>query len=778
MDFGLRKVIAVTGIIIVLSCGAAKAGILVNETFDKEFGSGWTKAPGAVVQMQDNSARIENLNTTSLRRSFIFRNSGADGRTDIQGGAVYNFFHHDLQVTAELSAFDGTPTVPNGVNSFFIGIGDDAVPGQIYGGPECDNGVFAALERADRGDGAFLYLSLRENRGGQTHVTALGRVTTVPESITLVLNKTIWEVALGGAKFTEWGSTSKNGTLTSVTEQDFSRFNLSVGVANLGPAAVTKASGVTLDHLSVETSLPVELVVPVVAGEESVVLIPEQVAFEQYAVRTTNSVAVVYPHPDGIEKSPDYRLFVSGKEVFCYADRQFNPDAPKDEFNMTTSPQAYAIFDFVGSVDLEVEILNSDLLEQTKRFVVTPYAQAVAATLNGNHLSFTLNHPGTYVVDPDGKGFRALQLLTAAPEETVPDADDPDVIYFGPGVHDFEDPIELQSGQTLYVAGGAVLRPLPNVYRSGWENGKKQAHYSGRSYEKVVHPICSDYARDITIKGRGVISAERGLPAGKRFGLMDLHHGENIRIEDVTITHSSAWTLHLYCSTNSVIDGVRIMGWFTNCDGPCINSCNNIQVRNCYVHTADDGLELKTDQKGNGVRNIIYENCVLWADVGTAMGITHEITDPVSNVIFRNHTILHFKYRTDGEWDVPHRGAILVHPAFGGLLSNLCFENITLESQDTSQPTILVYNGKHNRNDQVRYGHGTPYAEMENIVFRNIRVLPNGDFSPSIRVYDHSDGGTNYRNLVFNQVGSVSSNGALESLPLTVRGTPEILIQK
>ena len=777
-EFAMRiliKLYVVIAAMMLLSSFSAVAEVLLNDSFDRELDAGWQKASMSVIQMQGGAVHIETSSNDLGSRSFIYRSTGDGAASAASGDAAYNFFKHDIKITAAINSFDGQPALPDGISSFFIGISYDAVSGKMYGGPECGSGIFVALEKVRGSNGDFYQVLLRENQGGKTQkAISLGTLTTIPRQITLMLNKADWEVSIDGAKFTEWGDTNKRGVLACLKEADFQGFYLSVGVANLGPTKVSAPAAVGLDGLTVSTGKE-DAALPVEKAVSTTSTILPKYAFEEYAIRTDKGVAVIYPHPDKISRSEDYRLFVSGKEVFCYADRQFNPSASKDEFNMPTSPQAYAIFDFSGAVDVEVEILNSNLLAKTKAFLVAPQSTGITPVQTGSRLKMRLDKPGYYVIDPDGRGYTALQILTAVPEVTVPDQKDPNVIYFGPGVYDIADPIVLKDNQTLYIAGGAVLRPLPTICRAGWENGKKEVHYSGRSYEKMVYPISADNVRNVTIKGRGVISAERGLPNGKRFGLIDIHHGENIRVEDITITHSSGWTLHYYCCSNSIIDGVRIMGWFTNCDGPAINTCNNTQIRNCFVHTADDGLELKTDKQGAGDHNILFENCVIWADVGTAMGVTHEITGPVDNVIWRNHTVLHFKYRITGEWDVPHRGAILVHPAFGGTVSNLKFENITIESQDTEQPAILIYNGKHNRNANIRYGQGTPYSKIENIVFSNIRVLNAGFGTPAVLVYDHSEGGENFKNIIFDHVGMVSADsGKLIPLPLSIRGKPEV----
>ena len=55
-----------------------------------------------------------------------------------------------------------------------------------------------------------------------------------------------------------------------------------------------------------------------------------------------------------------------------------------------------------------------------------------------------------------------LHLFANAVEKSRPDPNDPDVIYFGPGVHQPKDTpgdaYNIPSGKTVYIAGGAVVR--------------------------------------------------------------------------------------------------------------------------------------------------------------------------------------------------------------------------------------------------------------------------------------------------------------------------------
>ena len=421
------------------------------------------------------------------------------------------------------------------------------------------------------------------------------------------------------------------------------------------------------------------------------------------------SRVVVFPSPKGIAASPDYRLEVEGREVFCYADWRLNTDFPPTLFKMKVSPQAYAIFDFEGRVTVRVT-LRSRTVPNLAHVKIRPLAAGIRPRVKGKTLEFELDRPGDVTVDPLGTGLGVLHIFTNAPEKNVPRKGDPGVVYFGPGVHDIED-LELKAGQTLYLAGGAVLRPLPKKLRKPG----KQRHYTGREYQRAVGAIRAK-GNNVTVRGRGVVSGERGLAAGRRFGLFSGSRMKKLRMQGVVFTRSSGWTLLVHDGRESLVDGVRVLGYFTNSDGICLHSCRDFRVRNCFIHTADDCYEVKSR-----AQNVVFEKSQVWCDAGAAMGVTHEIDGTVENVTWREITVLHYTYRFNPHEGVTSRGAIFVHPAMGGTVRKLLFENITVEGTSTERPLIVAYNVK-KPGRGVHFFPEKPHSRISDVVFRNIRA--------------------------------------------------------
>jgi hypothetical protein len=437
----------------------------------------------------------------------------------------------------------------------------------------------------------------------------------------------------------------------------------------------------------------------------------------------SNADVVTFPAPEEIGASQIWQLEVDGQAVFCYQDFRLNRAFPPSRFGMCVSPQAFALFDFTGTVMVRAKLLDeasSDLSE----VVIRPLARGIEPRITDNYIEFELDRPGDIVIDPEGTGLHALHLFSNRPETDIPDKHDPNVAYFGPGVHDIED-LTLESGQTLYLAGGAVLRPLPTRLRKPTPD----RHYTGVNYERAVSAIRAS-GGNVTIRGRGIVSGERALPARRRFGLFRGARMTNLIIRDVVFTRSTGWTLLLYDCSDSLLERVRVLGYFTNSDGICLHSCRDCRINGCFVHTADDCYEVKS--RANDVR---FENCQVWCDAGTAMGVTHEIDGLVTDVTWRDMTVLHYTYPFNPYEGVTSRGSIFVHPAMGGDVRNLLFQNITIENTTTDRPLICVYNVKKPK-EGTRYFPDKPYSSITDIAFTNLRA--HNIQNPEILMYDEA----------------------------------------
>ena len=448
----------------------------------------------------------------------------------------------------------------------------------------------------------------------------------------------------------------------------------------------------------------------------------------------------VFPSPGGnVKSSPYYQVHVQDKPVFVYGTYLQDRTSQTLITGCPVSPLAFTIFDFAGSVQVKITLAKG-ILQHGVDPVVRPLATHIKPHVQGNTVTLTLDKPGNYTLDPRGDGYCAIHLFTNTPETDIPCADDPNVIYFGPGVHEISD-LTVQSNQTLYIAGGAVLLCQPT---------KSLGLFKGYGIElqSMNLPIQIRNAKNVTVRGRGVISCANSVERKLRYAPMRLRYLENFTLKDVVFLEASTWNVSLQACRNVTIDNLRIVSFYINSDGICASTnCQDVNVTNCFVHNADDSLEIKAmdsfwghrpddaDKLFGPCRNIVFDNCQVWNDLATPMGITHEIGMLIENATFRNITVLHHTSRTS-KFQV--RGQISIFPAGGGEVRNVTFENITVESANALHEQCISLDNTHERwkNSIPKHFANRPYSKIHNVVFKNINI--NTDH-PRIKIKNWSD---------------------------------------
>ena len=326
-------------------------------------------------------------------------------------------------------------------------------------------------------------------------------------------------------------------------------------------------------------------------------------------------IVTIYPAPPNEILSEDYILEVNGKPVDIYlakiAEVENRPDwtlNPED----VGGPYSFSYFDFSGEVTIKITSLKKPL----DRLVIRPLSTGIEPKVEGNSFTFTINRPCKLSIEPDGR-IEPLLIFANAPEVNPPKQDDSNVIYFGPGIHKPEK-IKLLSGQTLYIAGGAIVKGGVDV--------------SGDN---------------IKIMGRGILCGN-DWPWRKGPGSMiRMSEAKNVRVEGIILRGSWGWTIPIYNSDSVSITNVKLVcSRNPNDDG--INPCNSqrVYIRDCFIRTDDDCIAMKGIKFGSTNDNVEYitvENCLLWADRARIFLLGHESRAKyMRHIVLRNLDILHF----------------------------------------------------------------------------------------------------------------------------------------
>ena len=353
----------------------------------------------------------------------------------------------------------------------------------------------------------------------------------------------------------------------------------------------------------------------------------------------------LYEGPKTMASSPVALVSVNGYDLFVYDVMVNHEHIWNANTQPTTTPMTY--FDFEGKARIRIEMPG--LGKAVESAQVLPSALGISPTVENNAVSFTITKPGQYTVVFNGSVNKALHIFANPLEEDVPNPNDPDVFYIGPGEW-VMDAIVLESNQTLYLSGGAVLHSIISV----------------------------NNAENVRICGRGMIDGS-DYPAWNQPGSyarvpIDLNHSKNVRVEGISLVNSNCWNLNSFSSKNVTVDNVKIISGRQNGDGFTFQSCTDHLVSNSFARTWDDSLVIKN--YSGSTKGITFQNIQVWTDLAQSMEIGYETDkgmtlDPeIADVLFENITVL-YNF---------HKPVISIHNSDDAFVHHITYRNIVVEN--------------------------------------------------------------------------------------------------
>lgn len=353
----------------------------------------------------------------------------------------------------------------------------------------------------------------------------------------------------------------------------------------------------------------------------------------------------IYEGPKTMTSSETARITANGSELFVY-DVMVNHQHIWSEDAMP-SDTPMASFDFSGEVAIDIQMPG--LSKPVESAVVLPASYGIQPTVSDGHVRFTITQPGQYTVVYNDDVNKATHIFANPLETDVPDPNDPNVFYIGPGEWTM-DAIALGDNQTLYLAGGAVLHSVISVSN----------------------------AENVRICGRGIIDGS-DYPAWNQTGSyarvpIDLNHASNVTVEGITLINSNCWNVNSLSSNHVTIDNVKIISGRQNGDGFTFQSCTDHTVTNCFARTWDDSLVLKN--YSGSTKGITFRDVQIWTDLAQSMEIGYETDkgmtlDPeISDVLFENITVL-YNF---------HKPVISIHNSDDAFVHDITYRNIVVEN--------------------------------------------------------------------------------------------------
>ncbi len=335
---------------------------------------------------------------------------------------------------------------------------------------------------------------------------------------------------------------------------------------------------------------------------------------------------VIYPeYPEQIDRNYDFEVTVTqgdkSAKIPVY-DETRQPSSTRSPYG--DNYRRFCEFAFSGEpvrIDIKCNMSFSE-------YTLIPAIKNIPSTVNGNVISVYVNEPMQLILrlgDGIDSNNRMLAVFVDPPEENVPDKNSPNVIWVDGWYEAENKEVRLTSGQTLYIAPGAVCNS--RVYTDGG---------------------------NVTICGRGMIRDPYDTRTpniqGYNANVM-LTNGRNIKIDGIKIVDCRYYHIYSLNTHEIEINNVKLISNQISTDGYCLSG-SNIYIHNSFADVGDDVFTIDA-------ANRLYEDLV----VGSTCGI-FSFTKNRSNETYRNISI----FRADE--------AIFKNYYGSGGFSGAVFENI------------------------------------------------------------------------------------------------------
>ncbi|MGJ7030231.1 glycosyl hydrolase family 28 protein [Niabella hirudinis] len=410
---------------------------------------------------------------------------------------------------------------------------------------------------------------------------------------------------------------------------------------------------------------------------------------------------VVYPAPPNASESLGNKDFIvkvrkpggAWQDLYVY-------NVKVDEMRGTihnVQNASLCSFDFSGTV--EVAVTHNRGRIETAR--IRPLSFNIPYAVSGHTLYFKLDKPRNLSVEINGDLFHNLHLFANPPEDFKVDKNDPDLIYFGPGIHQLPGGrLKIPSGKTVYVAGGAVL----------------------------MGQLLVSHARDVKIMGRGIV--DFSIKEGVKIAF-----SKNVLVEGLCFTQCPTGG-----SDSVIIRNVKSISYYGWGDGLNVFASNNVLFDGVFCRNSDDCTTVYATRKDytGGCKNIRMQHSILWADVAHPILIGTHGNSPAPEVIedlkYSDIDIL-----DHNELQVDYQGCMSINTGDNNLVRNVLFQDIRVENFRRGQLVNLrvFYNKKYCT---------APGRNIEGITFRNITYNGSGSELSVIAGYDST---RQIRNIIF-----------------------------
>lgn len=249
--------------------------------------------------------------------------------------------------------------------------------------------------------------------------------------------------------------------------------------------------------------------------------------------------------------------------------------------------------------------------------------------------------------------------------------------------------LQLKSNVTLYLEKEAVLLGSTSPYDYPGFSTEKELKVNNDHFDQAL--IYAEGAENIGIMGEGCIDGQ-----GRELALTidSLHHtGElvdkhyntyrkrpntrpkllfmrncrKVELRKTNFRSGAAWGLSFSLCVNLTIDSLHVENRaYWNNDGIDISDCKDVRISNCFINSADDGICLKSHNRGAWNDRVSISNCHIISSASAIKFGTESLGG------FKNVTIDNIRIKDT------FRSAIAIESVDGAEIENVKLENIEI----------------------------------------------------------------------------------------------------
>ncbi len=384
----------------------------------------------------------------------------------------------------------------------------------------------------------------------------------------------------------------------------------------------------------------------------------------------------LYPVPPGIPTSDLYEVRVNGQLAYVYQ----------------TGEADFITLAHSGPAEFEVTCLEP--LPEDTPVAIRPMSKGITPQRESTQkVCFRTSEPVCLSVEFGDHHRKPLFIWASQPEQNAPDPADPRVHYFRAGDVYEIGRLELNSGETIYMEGGAVLKG-------------------------AIHSVD---AQDIAIRGHGILDNSPYKRGINQVHSIMLETSRGILIDGIGMMRPSTWMVSLGCCEEVTIRNLKQVGEVVSSDGIDVCGTKNVLIEDCFLRNNDDCIVIKSTgvpvpEKGRlrawqgDVENVRARRCTLLnAHAGNALEIGFELcAERIHDIVFEDIDII----AAHGEG-----GVFTIHNGDRATVSDVLYQNIRVEHFYSKFIDFRIFSSIYTKDDQR--GH------IRDITLRNITACDN-----------------------------------------------------